>query len=142
IQPGECARIFTGAPMPDGADAVVMQEDTQSLDGDRVRITDANVKPAQWVFARGTEMRAGAVVLSAGTVLNPAALGVLASLGLTSASLFPAPRAAIVSTGNELVEPGHPLRPGQIRNSNGAMLAAQVVRAGGHPLPRGIVRDE
>jgi molybdopterin molybdotransferase len=142
IQPGECARIFTGAPMPDGADAVVMQEDTQPLDGDRVRIADARVKPQQWVFARGAEMRAGDVVLHAGTALNPAALGVLAGLGLTAANLRPAPSVSVLSTGNELVEPGEPLKPGQIRDSNGAMLAAQVMRAGATPLPRGIVRDE
>ncbi|HVL15619.1 MAG TPA: hypothetical protein VM529_23815 [Gemmata sp.] len=75
IRPGECARIFTGAPMPDGADAVVMQEDAQPLDGDRVRITDAKVRPHQWVFARGVEMRAGEVVLHAGAALTPAAPG-------------------------------------------------------------------
>ena len=126
IGPGECARIFTGAPLPDGADAVVMQEDTRSL-GDRVGINDSKVKPNQWVFARGTEMRAGEVVLPAGTVINPAALGVLASLGQTHASLFPEPRVGILSTGNELVEPAMPLLPGQIRNSNGPMLAAQVI---------------
>ena len=142
VRPGECARIFTGAPMPDGADAVVMQEDTQPLDGDRVRITDAKVRPHQWVFARGVEMRAGEVVLHAGATLTPAALGVLAGLGQTQANLYPAPRVAIVSTGNELVEPGEALKPGQIRNSNGAMLAAQVARAHATPLPRGIVRDE
>jgi molybdopterin molybdotransferase len=142
VQPGECARIFTGAPMPDGADAVVMQEETQALDGGRVRITDPKVKPWQWVFARGAEMRAGDVVLHAGAALNPAALGVLAALGLTQASLYPAPSVRIVSTGNELVEPGVPLQPGQIRNSNGPMLAAQVSRAGALPLPRVIVRDD
>ena len=142
INPGECARIFTGAPMPDVADAVVMQEDTQPLDGGRVRITDANVKPRQWVFARGTEMRAGDVVLRAGTILNPAALGVLASLGQTRANLFPAPKVSVHSTGNELVEPGASVPLGKIRNSNGPMLVAQVTRAGGHPTYLGIVRDD
>ncbi len=141
IHVGECARIFTGAPMPDEADAVVMQEDTQALDGERMRITDERVKPGQWVYARGTEMRAGDVVLAAGTVLNPAALGVLAGLGLTQAKLFPTPRAFVLPTGNELVEPGQPLKPGQIRNSNGPMLAAQVVRAGGIATQRGIGPD-
>jgi molybdopterin molybdotransferase len=142
IRAGECARIFTGAPIPDGADAVVMQEDTQPLDGGCVRITDSKVKPRQWIFARGTEMRAGDTVLAAGTPLNPAALGVLAGLGLTRAPLFPPPKSALLSTGNELVEPGEPLKPGQIRNSNGPMLAAQIVRAGGSPRPLGIVRDD
>jgi molybdopterin molybdotransferase len=141
IAAGECARIFTGAPIPDGADAVVMQEDTQPLDRERVRITDAKVKPRQWVFARGTEMRAGDMVLSAGTVLNPAALGVLASVGRSKAELFPAPTASVLATGSELVEPDWPLEPGQIRNSNGPMLAAQVIRAGGEAPSRGMCGD-
>ena len=142
IRAGECARIFTGAPMPEGVDAVVMQEDTEPLTDGRVRITDSTVKPRQWVFARGTEMRAGDVVLPAGTVLNAAALGVLAGQGQTRASLFPPPSVAVLSTGNELVEPGEPLGPGQIRNSNGPMLAAQVMHSGGNPRLLGIVRDD
>ncbi len=142
VKAGECARIFTGAPIPDGADAVVMQEDTQPLDGDRVRITDAKVKPGQWVFARGTEMRAGDVVLPTGMVLNPAALGVLASVGQIEAKLFPAPRVNVLSTGNELVEPDEALKPGQIRNSNGPMLVAQVMKAGGRSRYLGIARDD
>jgi len=141
IHAGECARIFTGAPIPDGADSVVMQEDTQSLDDDRVRITDERVKPGQWVFGRGTELRAGDVVLPTGTALNPAALGVLAGLGVVEAKLFPSPRAFVLPTGNELVEPGQPLKPGQIRNSNGPMLAAQVVRSGGVATQKGIAPD-
>ena len=142
ITPGECARIFTGAPIPDGANAVVMQEDTQSLGGGLVRITDAVVKPGQHIFARGTEMRAGDVVLAAGSVLNPASLGVLAGLGKSSAKLFPAPRVAILSTGDELVEPGESLRPGQIWNSNGPMLTAQAIALGSLPRYRGIARDD
>lgn len=142
VGPGECARIFTGAPMPDGADAVVMQEDTQPLDSDRVRVTDARVRPNQWVFARGTEMRAGDVVVPAGTVLNPAVLGVLAGVGRTKAELFPAPAVSVLATGSELVEPGWELQPGQIRNSNGPMLAAQVERAGGEVPGCGMCGDD
>jgi molybdopterin molybdotransferase len=142
VGPGECARIFTGAPIPDGANAIVMQEDTQPLDGELVQIVDAAVKPGQYIFARGTEMRAGDVVLETGTVLNPASLGVLAGLGKTSATLFPAPRVAILSTGDELVEAGEPLKPGQIRNSNGPMLVAQTVAAGAEPSYLGIARDD
>jgi len=139
---GECARIFTGAPMPEGADAVVMQEDTEPL-GDCVRIGEANVKPRQWVFAQGAEMRAGEVVLPAGTVLNPAALGVLASIGRTKAELFPVPNVSVLATGNELaLFPDEPLKPGQIRNSNGPMLAAQVDQAGAHPGEVGACSDE
>ncbi len=142
INSGECARIFTGAPIPDGATAVVMQEDTQTLGDGRVRIADAVVKHGQHIFARGTEMRAGDVVLAANTVLNPAALGVLAGLGKTAASLFPSPRVAILSTGDELVEAGEVLKPGQIRNSNGPMLTAQTVATGATPQYLGIVRDD
>lgn len=142
VGPGECVRIFTGAPLPAGADAVVMQEDAQLLADGRVRVTDARVKPGQWVFRRGSETRAGEVVLAAGTPLTPVALGVLAGLGRTHAVVFAAPRVAVLATGNELVEPGQPVPPGHIRNSNGPMLLAQAVRAGGVPEYRGIVRDD
>ena len=137
---GECSRIFTGAPMPDGADAVVMQEDTEIV-GERVRITDAAVKAGQWVFPRGAEMRAGDMVIPAGTRLNAAAIGVLAGIGGSEVPVFPWPRVSIIATGDELVpvdaEPG----PGQIRNSNGSMLAAQACVVGAVVHDRGIARD-
>lgn len=138
---GEASRIFTGAPMPDGADAVVMQEDTQRT-GDTVKITDANVRPRQWVFAQGTEMKAGAVVLTAGTPINPAAFGVLASVGKTAVQAYPFPRVGVVATGDELIEANMKPKSGQIRNSNGPMLTAQAVRAGGLPRYLGIARDD
>ena len=100
---GEAARIFTGAPIPHGADAVVMQEDTESRDG-RVRIKES-AKAGQFVFPRGHEMRAGDVVLAAGTALNPAAVGVLASVGNVAPILYPRPRVAVLATGDELVQP-------------------------------------
>jgi len=141
IGPGEASRIFTGAPMPSGADAVVMQEDTQPLDGGRVRITDSAVKPRQHVFAQGTEMKAGDVVLKAGTVINPACFGVLASVGKTAVPTFPFPRVAVLSTGSELVEANMKPVGGQIRNTNGPMLTALTVRGGGLPQDLGIARD-
>jgi molybdopterin molybdotransferase len=141
VGPGEAARVFTGAPLPDGADAVVMQEDAHPA-GDRVRIADAGVKPRQWVYARGTEMKAGAVVLAAGTPINPAAFGVLAAVGKTAVPAYPFPRVGIVVTGDELIEANMKPRPGQIRNSNGPMLAAQAVRGGGLPRYLGIARDD
>ncbi|QJW96919.1 molybdopterin molybdotransferase MoeA [Frigoriglobus tundricola] len=137
---GEACRIFTGAPLPEGADAVVMQEDAQAL-GDRVRITDAAVKPRQHVYARGTEMRVGAVVLRAGTPINPAAFGVLANVGKTAVPVYPFPRVGVVATGDELVEAGTKPDPGRIRNTNGPMLTALTARGGGRPRYFGIARD-
>ncbi len=142
VQPGTCSRIFTGAAIPDGADAVVMQEDTIEIEPKRIQITDQSVKPRQWVFARGTEMRAGDVVLPVGTVLNSAALGVLASLGLPEANLYGQPRVNVLSTGSELIEPGEPLPLGKIRNSNGPMLCSQITQARGIANYLGIVRDD
>lgn len=138
---GEASRIFTGAPLPDGADAVVMQEDAQRT-GDTVRITDPAVKPRQHVYAQGTEMKAGAVVLAAGTPINPAAFGVLASVGKTAVLAFPFPRVGVIATGDELVEANMRPKPGQIRNTNGPMLTAQTVRGGGLPRYLGIARDD
>jgi molybdopterin molybdotransferase len=142
VGPGEAIRIFTGAPMPDGADAVVMQEDAQPLDGDRVRILDALVRPRQHVFAQGTEMKAGDVVLTAGTVISPATFGVLAGVGKTAVPAYPFPRVGVLSTGAELVEANTRPKGGQIRNSNGPMLTAQTVRGGGLPRYLGIARDD
>ncbi|MDY3551992.1 molybdopterin molybdotransferase MoeA [Gemmata sp. JC717] len=139
---GETARIFTGAPIPDGADAVVMQEHTEKLGGGRVRIVDAGVKSRQWVYAQGAEMRAGAVVLAKGTPITPAACGVLASVGQTAVPAFPLPRVGVIVTGDEIVEAGTKPRPGQIRNSNGPMLTALTARAGGRPRYLGIARDD
>jgi molybdopterin molybdotransferase len=142
IGAGEAVRIFTGAPLPDGADAIVMQEYTQQLDGGRVKITDSVVKPRQYVFARGTEMTAGTTVLKAGTVLNPTAFGVLASVGQTAVPAFPFPRVGVLVTGDELVEANTKPKLGQIRNSNGPMLLALATRAGGIPRYLGIARDD
>jgi len=137
---GECSRIFTGAPMPDGADAVVMLEDVQ-LEGDVVRIGDQRLKPGQWVYPRGSEMKAGEIVLPAGTRLNSAAIGVLATIGGADVPVFPWPKLSVVATGDELVpvdaEPG----PGQIRNSNGSMLASLACNAGAEVQDCGIVPD-
>ncbi len=138
---GEACRIFTGAPLPAGADAVVMQEDAQAI-GDRVRITDAAVKPRQYVYAQGTEMKVGAVVLRAGTPINPAAFGVLASVGRTDAPVYPFPRVGVIATGDELVEANTSPAPGKIRNTNGPMLAALTARGGGLPRYLGIARDD
>ena len=140
IEPGECARIFTGAPIPEGADAVVMQENTTAT-GETVQILDANVKPGQWVFARGSEMRSGDVVLETGTVLSPASVGVLAGLGITQPLVTAIPSVGVLATGNELVDASETPGPGQIRNSNGPMLAAQAARTGAIVHDLGIAAD-
>jgi molybdopterin molybdotransferase len=141
LGPGQAARIMTGAPVPIGADAVIMVEYTRPLDDGRVAVDDKPPKPGQHIMFRGREMRAGEVVLTSGTVLGSAALGLLATVGRTDALLVPAPRVAIVATGDELVEAGTKLEGACIRNSNGPMLAAMVYRAGGRPTCLGIARD-
>lgn len=138
---GECARIFTGAPIPDGADAVVMQEDTEPT-GDRVTIRDTAVRSGQYIFPRGAEMRAGEIVIPAGTKLNPAAVGLLAGVGAAEVPVFPWPRVSVLATGDELVSADQMPGPGQIRNSNGPMIVAQAVNAGAVAHDRGIARDD
>jgi molybdopterin molybdotransferase len=138
---GQAARIMTGAPLPAGADAVVMVERTRMRDDGRVEIEDRPPKSGQNVLPRGREMRAGELVLTAGTVLRPQEFGLLATLGRTAVQIIPAPRVAILTTGDEVVEANQKPGPGQIRNSNGPMLSAQTVRAGGLPHYLGIARD-
>jgi molybdopterin molybdotransferase len=138
---GQAARIMTGAPLPEGADSVVMIERSQSLDGDVVRIEDALLRPGQNIMPHGKEMRRGEVVLKIGVRLRPQEFGILATVGRTSCRVYPAPRVAILSTGDEIVEPSAMPGPSQIRNSNGPMLTAQVVRAGGVPRYLGVASD-
>ncbi len=121
----EAAAIMTGAPMPAGADAVVMIEQTRRHDG-RVHVDDPSVAPGRHWMPRGREMRSGEVVLRRGARLNPARLGLLASVGRTEVAVLPRPWVAVVPTGDELVEPDRRPGPGQIRNSNAVMLQALV----------------
>lgn len=127
---GECAEIATGAPMPDGADAVVMvEETTRDADG-RVRVM-AEARAGQNIGRQGADIAAGAVVLRAGDVLNPSRLGALAALGLGGAEVFARPVCAVFATGNEIVPAGSPLGPGQIHDINSVTLAAVVEEHGG-----------
>lgn len=142
VKPGEAVGIYTGAPIPPGADAVVMKERTELLPGDRVRVNDPNLTPRKNILDRGREMRAGEVVLPAGTPIGPAALGLLAAVGRTTASTYPIPVVGVLATGNELVEADEVPGPGRIRNSNGSMLAALVARAGAVPKVLGIAPDD
>ncbi len=141
VGPGQATRIMTGAPMPGGADAVVMVEHSHQLEGQRVQLQETPPPSGQNVLPRGQEMRRGDVVLQVGSVLRPQEFGLLAAVGRTSVTVRPAPRVAIVPTGDEIVEPSQVPGPGQIRNSNGPMLLAQTCRAGGLPQLLGIARD-
>lgn len=140
LRPGEAIRISTGAPLPDGADAVVPVEQTTEADG-RVTVTAA-VGDGQHVRRAGEDQRAGSVVLPAGTRLGPAELGVAVGAGTGELSCARRPRVAILCTGDELRQPGEPLGPGEIHNSNAPMLAALARQAGAEVLAPAIVRDD
>ena len=145
LQPGTAARIFTGAPVPLGADAIVMQEDCEALEDGSVRI---NVVPpaGQWIRRAGEDITHGAVVLTAGTRLTPAGLGLAASVGLAQLQVARRPRVALFSTGDELVMPGdvapQDMRPGAIYNSNRFVLRALLLRLGCEVSDFGIVPDK
>ena len=140
IGAGQTARVNTGSPVPDGADAVVMIEDCRVV-GDRVTINTTPMA-GQHIQPVGREMRRGETVITAGTVLWPAHFAVLSTVGRTSVKAYPPPRVALLATGNELVEPATTPGPGQIRNSNVTMLVAQCVQVGALPRSLGIARDE
>ncbi len=142
VKAGEAVRIFTGAPIPPGAGAVVKQEET-TVEGDYVRALKP-VKPGANIFRRGSEMRTGEVVVPAGTVLTPVALGLLAAAGRVMAELnrHPVPGVGILTTGNELVHACDRPKGGQIRNTNEPMLEAMAHRAGGMPYSFGIYPDD
>ena len=139
VGPGEAIRIMTGAPVPDGADAIVMVERTRT-DGDKV-VIEQTAELGEHVRPAGGDIAAGAHVFDAGTVLTPAHLGVLASLDVHQVLCHPRPRVAVVSTGDELVETGA-LQPGQIRDSNRPMLVGVLADAGCEPIDLGIARDD
>ncbi len=140
VGPGEATRIMTGAPVPAGADAVVMVEDTSSV-GDRVTVR-VSVGPGQHVRPAGSEIAAGRTVLTAGVVLGFGALGVLAALGRATVVVYVRPRVGLLSTGDEVVEPGLPLGPGQIWSSNLHALAGLCRDAGAEPVYLGNVADD
>ena len=139
LQPGTAARVFTGAHIPSGADAVVMQEQCEALDAAvRVNVVPA---PGQWIRRRGEDVLAGAVVLASGTRLTPQALGLAASVGAASLQVARRPRVALFSTGDELAMPGEPLKPGAIYNSNRFTLRALIQALGCECTDLGIVPD-
>jgi molybdopterin molybdotransferase len=141
VAAGQATRIMTGAPLPQGADAVVMVERTQALEDGRVEVADRPPQPGQNILRRGVEMRRGETVLAAGAILRPQEMGVLAAVGRASVKAHPAPQVALLATGDEVVEAPQVPAPGQIRNSNGPMLMAQAARAGARPHYLGIAPD-
>jgi molybdopterin molybdotransferase len=139
LGPGEAFRIFTGAPMPEGADSVIPQEDV-TRDADRV-LVPRPVEAGHYVRPRGEDMRTADVVLERGRVVGPAEVGVLATLGRRQVRVSRKPTVGILSTGDEIVDLGGLLGPGQIPNSNTYSLMAQVIEAGGEPLNLGVAAD-
>ncbi|HVM51554.1 MAG TPA: gephyrin-like molybdotransferase Glp, partial [Acidimicrobiales bacterium] len=139
---GQAARIMTGAPMPPGADAVVMVERTEALaDGDRVRIEVA-VAPGTAVRPAGDDLQPGDPVVEPGQVLTPAHLGLLATAGRSAVRVVRRPRVGVLSTGDELVDGDAPLGPGQIRDSNRPTLLALVRQAGFEAVDLGTAADD
>ena len=127
---GEAIRIMTGAPAPEGADAIVMVEDTSAEDGGSVVVISKEARPGDHIRPAGGDLNVGDRAFPAGSVLGPAHLGIVASLGQPTVTVVRRPRVAVISTGDELVPPGEPLAVGQIRDSNRPMLMALVAQAG------------
>lgn len=139
VSPGKAIKIMTGAPAPVGCDAIVPVEETEENDGQVV--IKGRVMVGDHLRVRGEDVQKGETVIAAGTLLRPAEINMLASFGLKTVTVFRRPKVAILSTGDELVEPGEPIGPGQIVNSNAYSLAAAVLEIGGDPLLLGIARD-
>jgi molybdopterin molybdotransferase len=139
LQPGTAARIFTGAQVPPGADAVVMQEECEaSAEGVRINVVPT---AGQWIRRRGEDVRDGEVVLPAGTRMTPQALGLAATVGAATLKVARRPRVALFSTGDELAMPGEPLKPGAIYNSNRFTLRTAIQALGCDCIDLGIVPD-
>jgi len=141
LAPGQALRIMTGAPMPGGADTVYPQEVVKALGDAGGRVSVGPIAKGANVRMRGEDVPAGTIVIEAGSVLRPQDLGLVASLGIWQLALHRKPRVALLSTGDEVAEPGHPRRPGQIYDANRFALRGSIERCGGEVLDLGIVPD-
>jgi molybdopterin molybdotransferase len=141
LVPGQCARIMTGAPMPQGADAVIRVEDTEAKPDNQVQINQP-VKPGNDIRRLGENMRNGEVVLAPGTAITPGVIGVLATVKRAQVQVYRRPRVEILSTGNELEGLDEPVDPNKIPNSNSYALMGQVQALGIEPVLLGIARDD
>jgi molybdopterin molybdotransferase len=137
---GQCSRIMTGAMIPEGADTVIMVEDTDEKSEDKIRFTGQ--KTVANICYRAEDIRKGDKVLEMGTLIHPGQIAVLASVGCTKPLVYRQPVVAILSTGDELVEPDNVPAPSQIRNSNAAQLSAQITAMNAVPIYMGIVPDD
>ena len=142
VRPGTCVRLFTGSPLPTGADAVVMQEDTLSNPDEPgvVNCLDV-VEPWENVRLRGEDVKQGSTLAAGGERVTPGRMSLFATSGLTDLKVARRPEVALIATGSELVEPGQPLGAGQIYESNRFALTALVAQAGGKPMVMPIVKD-
>ncbi|HJU42586.1 MAG TPA: gephyrin-like molybdotransferase Glp [Vicinamibacterales bacterium] len=139
VEAGTAVEIATGAPMPSGADAVVMVEETEKAD-EKVRVLTP-VYPRQNVGRQGADIVVGQTVLARGEVLNPSRIGALAALGISDVEVFVKPTVAILSTGNEIADPGQELQPGQIYDINKFTLSTIIAEHGGIPMPFATAQD-
>ena len=140
LAPGECVRIFTGAPLPDGSDAIVIQEDAER-DGDAMLVREP-VAPGRYVRPAGLDFSAGDILLRAGDVLTARRIGLAAAMNVPWLAVRRRPRVALLATGDEIVRPGETIGPSQIVSSNAFALAALVRACGGEPVDLGIARDD
>ena len=137
---GEAAVTYTGGMLANGADAVVMVENTQQVDADTIEVTRP-VAPGENVIQPGEDVRTGETILPRGRLLRPQDIGGLTALGITAVAVVQRPRVAILSMGDEVVPPDAAPGPGQIRDVNSYTIASQIIRDGGEPIPLGIVPD-